>query len=813
MLQAPLVGVLRVHPHHRVGEGAIQLGHASRHGAGVPMLEHAAGAQPQVVVGIGRFSRRLVGQGEDGGLAIGLAVEAHAFAGLHVGVIPFAVAPQRLLAVDHRPAHAAHLVVLVELGQVLALAQAELAVFLEQALVQVEPEGLGLVVGVVGPGMGVDTRGLGLGELVDLAVGVQHLVQGLALVLRVLVQQVGRPHLVGLEALAELHVLPQVAPGLARGLDLLAPELAAALGIAEGPFLFHPHRAGQDQVGRHRRQRGVAVRHHDEVARITEARVTLLVEVGPGLHVVGGAGPVEVQHPVLEHAVLLHGVKTHLAAQRALGQRPVLLGRRAVLRVGDQHVGRQPVREGAGLARRAAGAGLAGQAERAVAGFTDLAHQQVDVVDHVVGPGAARVLVETHRPVRRDLGLGVGVRLSQGQQLVLGHTAQLRGVVQRVGADELLEVFEADRRGCHRVALGLAIGARVAVVAGHHFKRVVGAQAVADVGHALAEVDVLPDEVFVDCAGADDVVADVVQDRQVGLRLEQQLGIGHLAAAVREGRQHVHLDVLGGQPPVGDAAPQDGVHLGHVAAPQHEGVGMLGVVVAAHRLVGTEGADEAEHRAGHAVACVGVDVVAAQPGLHQLVGGVAFPDGPLARAEHAHARRTLGLERGLALGFHDVEGLRPADGRELAVLVELAVLHAQQRCRQAVGGVLDLGQEVALDAVQPLVHRRIGVALRGHDAAVLHAHQHAAAGAAIAAHALVPAHAVRGVALGLGLGQRGHDRDRDAGSGGRCRRRLVLDEFASGQCHLKPRIRVRVPVRTGGRPGPATSRRARWRSA
>jgi hypothetical protein len=64
-------------------------------------------------------------------------------------------------------------------------------------------------------------------------------------------------------------------------------------------------------------------------------------------------------------------------------------------------------------------------------------------------------------------------------------------------------------------------------------------------------------------------------------------------------------------------------------------------------------------------------------------------------------------------------------------LSNLPSLHAQQRCRQAILAVLDLRQEVALDAVQPLVDRRIGVALGGHDAAVPGTHQHAAARAAV----------------------------------------------------------------------------------
>jgi hypothetical protein len=55
----------------------------------------------------------------------------------------------------------------------------------------------------------VDPRSL-FRELVDHLVGVEHVVQGLALVLGLLGDQLGRPHLLDLEALGELHVLPQV---------------------------------------------------------------------------------------------------------------------------------------------------------------------------------------------------------------------------------------------------------------------------------------------------------------------------------------------------------------------------------------------------------------------------------------------------------------------------------------------------------------------------------------------------------------------------------------------------------------------------
>jgi len=354
-------------------------------------------------------------------------------------------------------------------------------------------------------------------------------------------------------------------------------------------------------------------------------------------------------------------------------------------------------------------------------------------------------------------------------------------LVERVFGDELLEFLEADgRRGIGR-ALGLAVRAGVAVVAGRLLQRMGGAQAVADVGHALAEVHVLLDEVLVHRAALDDVVADVVEDRQVRLRLEDQFAVGQLARAVREGGQHVQLDVLGRQAAVGHARPQDGMHLGHVRAPQHEGVGVLAVVIATHGLVDAEGAHEAGHGRGHAMACVRVEVVGAEAGLPQLGGRVAFPDGPLAGTEHADVARAARFQGGLALLLHDVECLVPGDVGELAVLVELAVLHAQQRLRETVLAVHDFGQEVTLDAVQALVHRGVRVALGGHHAAVLDADEHAATGAAEPAGALVPADVVAGAG---GLRQRLRAGDADANGRGCSGDSMCLDEVTTGYLHF-----------------------------
>ena len=111
-----------------------------------------------------------------------------------------------------------------------------------------------------------------------------------------------------------------------------------------------------------------------------------------------------------------------------------------------------------------------------------------------------------------------------------------------------------------------------------------------------------------------------------------------------EGRQHRDLDMRITKSAVGQTRPQDRMHLGHVRAPQHEGIGALEILVAAHRLVHAEGAHEGVGRRRHAVAGVGIEIVGAEPGAHQLGRGVAFKYRPLAGAEHADCGRPLFLQ-------------------------------------------------------------------------------------------------------------------------------------------------------------------------
>ena len=81
----------------------------------------------------------------------------------------------------------------VERRQIVGVAAAEPGVLLEQALLQIEAECLGLMVGVT----------LGdfvVGETIDLAILEQHVEQRLVLELRRLAQQLRRPYLIDAEA-------------------------------------------------------------------------------------------------------------------------------------------------------------------------------------------------------------------------------------------------------------------------------------------------------------------------------------------------------------------------------------------------------------------------------------------------------------------------------------------------------------------------------------------------------------------------------------------------------------------------------------
>ncbi|MNL87916.1 hypothetical protein D3C87_2173350 [compost metagenome] len=65
----------------------------------------------------------------------------------------------------------------------------------------------------------------------------------------------------------------------------------------------------------------------------------------------------------------------------------------------------------------------------------------------------------------------------------------------------------------------------------------------------------LANEILIDRTAFNDVVGDVIEDQQVGLRLEYHGNIGQFETAMLEGRQHGDFHVRLAQAPVGDPAP------------------------------------------------------------------------------------------------------------------------------------------------------------------------------------------------------------------------------------------------------------------
>ncbi|MNF66536.1 hypothetical protein D3C84_483310 [compost metagenome] len=177
---------------------------------------------------------------------------------------------------------------------------------------------------------------------------------------------------------------------------------------------------------------------------------------------------------------------------------------------------------------------------------------------------------------------------------------------------------------------------------------------------------------------------------------------------------------------------------------------------------------------------IGVDIVGAKSRLHEFVGGITFPDGPLPGAEHRDRLGALVFQRLLELQLHHIEGLFPGNRLELALLVIAPVRHAQQGLGQTIHPVHDLGQKVALDAVQATVDLGFHITVGRHHPVVLGRDHHTATGAAKAARGLVP---VQGDHVLFSNQVAGRSEHRKPGSGRSNPGSLGLDEFAPSHRH------------------------------
>ena len=209
-----------------------ELGHAHGHGAAVPVLDDAAGAEPERVFGIGFFRVALEGAEPDLRAAVlgGGVIEIDALALFHERILAFDEAIARFLVgsvrlLDDRPAHAGGFDEFVVGRDMFVFQMGERAVFLVKHAVRVDV----VEMGIVPDG---------------------HFVSGVVLEgedeFPVLVLHAGMAEFEQAVGDGESH--PNILTCLAGRFHHLEPLLRPALGVAIRAVFLDPHRGGKNQI-------------------------------------------------------------------------------------------------------------------------------------------------------------------------------------------------------------------------------------------------------------------------------------------------------------------------------------------------------------------------------------------------------------------------------------------------------------------------------------------------------------------------------------------------------------------------------------
>ena len=399
----------------------------------------------------------------------------------------------------------------------------------------------------------------------------------------------------GLQLVCKLHRNGPVVARLAGGGHGRAHAGDAAFAVGHRASLLAPGGGGQQQVGIGTGGGGgKGFLHHHKLGALQCAAHGGLV--WHALRGVGAGNPQRLDLAIgggLEH---LHGRLARFGWH--IGHAPERSYFGAVLGVGQVAVGAEQIGKATHFAP-AHGVGLAGQAERARAGLADLCGGQVQVDERCVLGRAAAALVQA-LAVQAERGFGLRKPLGGGGQVGHAETAGLRHTLGRVVAYQGLERVKA------RGVCGDVLGVRPS----------------------------LPQH----------QVQHAVEQHHVAAGLEGQEQVGHAGGvgAARVGHDDLHAGVGGAR--VFNAAEQDGVRPCRVAAHDEQALCVLHVVVARGRRIGAQGLLVARHRAAHAQARVGVDVVRADQALGQLVEDVVVLGEQLPAHVEAHGVGTVLLD-------------------------------------------------------------------------------------------------------------------------------------------------------------------------
>src|SRR5210317_2202409 len=112
----------------------------------MPMLEHPAGAQPQIILAIGYFRRRFERSENDIGLTVLVTIKLEPRARLYVRIKAFLESPARFLAINHGPPQATHPMVMFIRCEIVRMPASESCIFLEQAFLHIKTMVMGLII-------------------------------------------------------------------------------------------------------------------------------------------------------------------------------------------------------------------------------------------------------------------------------------------------------------------------------------------------------------------------------------------------------------------------------------------------------------------------------------------------------------------------------------------------------------------------------------------------------------------------------------------------------------------------------------------
>ncbi len=190
----------------------------------------------------------------------------------------------------------------------------------------------------------------------------------------------------------------------------------------------------------------------------------------------------------------------------------------------------------------------------------------MNVVDEVVDPGAAGVLVHPHGPEGGHLFVGIPVKRGHIFNVFGGYPGDFFHLFRSI---VFKKCFKCGKINGFRFVLKLEV--------------VLGA--VSDVGFSLVKRDMFFYKIPVHPPVADDLVTDGIGHCQIGLWAKEDRPVRSHAAARRAGGKIDDFYMGSAFPRGKHPGEKDRVHFRHVVAPRHKDIGLFDILIAPHGFV------------------------------------------------------------------------------------------------------------------------------------------------------------------------------------------------------------------------------------